>query len=56
MNFLAHLYLSGNEEHLIVGNFLADFIKNRQVVLLPRPIQESGCTARSTRSPTSTRS
>ncbi len=40
MNFLAHLYLSGDEEHLIVGNFLADFLKNRQVASLPRPIQE----------------
>ena len=23
MNFLAHLYLSGPDEHLLVGNFLA---------------------------------
>ena len=40
MNFLAHLFLSGNEEHLIVGNFLGDFLKNRQVARLPRPFQE----------------
>lgn len=40
MNFLAHLFLSGSHEHLIVGNFLADYLKNRDVAALPRPIQE----------------
>ncbi len=27
MNFLAHLYLSGNDPELAIGNFIADFIK-----------------------------
>lgn len=27
MNILAHAYLSGNDEGLIIGNFIADFIK-----------------------------
>lgn len=40
MNFLAHLYLSDHKEHLLVGNFLADFLKNKEVAKLPRPIQE----------------
>lgn len=40
MNFLAHIFLSGNAPHLIVGNFLADFIKNKEVTALPRPVQE----------------
>lgn len=40
MNFLAHLFLSGEDEHLLVGNFLADFIKNKEVAKLPRPLQE----------------
>ncbi len=40
MNFLAHIYLSGRVPHLVVGNFLADFIKNKEVTALPRPIQE----------------
>ena len=40
MNFLAHIYLSGKVPHLVVGNFLADFIKNKEVAALPRPIQE----------------
>ncbi len=40
MNFLAHIFLSGNKDHLLVGNFLADYLNNRQVSALPRPIQE----------------
>ncbi len=31
MNYLAHLYLSGDEEPLIIGNFIADHIKGRQI-------------------------
>lgn len=27
MNFLAHLYLSGNDEEIIIGNFIADHVK-----------------------------
>src|SRR5688572_22768153 len=27
MNFLAHLYLSGNDEQLMVGHFIADSVK-----------------------------
>lgn len=30
MNFLAHLYLSGNSEKIKVGNFIADFVKGKQ--------------------------
>lgn len=40
MNFLAHLYLSGPDEHLVVGNFLADFISNKEVAALPTDIQK----------------
>jgi acyl carrier protein phosphodiesterase len=29
MNFLAHLYLAGDDEGLIVGNLLGDFVKGR---------------------------
>ncbi len=29
MNFLAHLYLSGNFDELMIGNFMADFIKGK---------------------------
>jgi len=31
MNFLAHAYLSGNVENIIVGNFIADHVKGRAV-------------------------
>lgn len=29
MNFLAHIYLSGTEEEVIIGNFIADGIKGK---------------------------
>lgn len=32
MNFLAHLYLSGNEEELMIGNFIADHVKGKQAM------------------------
>jgi acyl carrier protein phosphodiesterase len=27
MNYLAHLYLSGNNEDVLIGNFIADSVK-----------------------------
>ena len=30
MNFLAHAYLSGNDNKILVGNFIGDFIKGKQ--------------------------
>lgn len=35
MNFLAHLYLSGKEEDVIVGNFVADAIKGNALERYP---------------------
>ncbi|HCE59101.1 MAG TPA: DUF479 domain-containing protein [Prolixibacteraceae bacterium] len=29
MNYLAHLYLSGNDEKIMVGNFIGDFVKGK---------------------------
>ncbi len=29
MNFLAHIYLSGNSDDIKIGNFLGDFVKGR---------------------------
>ena len=40
MNFLAHLFLSCDREELLVGNFLADFIRNKDVLDFPGPIVE----------------
>jgi acyl carrier protein phosphodiesterase len=31
MNFLAHLYLSGNNPKIMVGNFLGDFVRGRNL-------------------------
>ncbi|RDV16334.1 DUF479 domain-containing protein [Pontibacter diazotrophicus] len=33
MNFLAHIYLSGEDEALLIGNFIADAVKGKQVDL-----------------------
>lgn len=30
MNFLAHAYLSGEEEEILIGNFIADHVKGKQ--------------------------
>jgi acyl carrier protein phosphodiesterase len=40
MNFLAHTYLSFSVPGIIVGNYLGDFVKNREVVLLPPVVRE----------------
>ena len=40
MNFLAHLFLSCEQEGLLIGNFLADYLSNEQVRQYPEPIQE----------------
>jgi acyl carrier protein phosphodiesterase len=32
MNFLAHAYLSGDDPKIMVGNFIADFVKGRQAL------------------------
>ena len=31
MNFLAHLFLSGNNEEILVGNLLGDFMRGRKI-------------------------
>lgn len=33
MNFLAHAFLSGNEPELLLGNFIADSVKGKQIEL-----------------------
>jgi acyl carrier protein phosphodiesterase len=39
MNFLAHIYLSGNNELLKIGNFMADGIRGKQFETYPKAIQ-----------------
>lgn len=31
MNFLAHLFLSGNHEEIMVGNFIGDFVRGKDI-------------------------
>lgn len=39
MNFLAHLYLSGQDNEIRIGNFIADSIKGKQYLKYPEKIQ-----------------
>ena len=40
MNFLAHIYLSGNSDSLKIGNFIADSIRGKQYLSFPLEIQK----------------
>jgi len=40
MNFLSHLYLSGNSEGLIIGNFIADSVKGNAINDFPEEIRK----------------
>ena len=40
MNFLAHIFLSCEREELLIGNFLADYLNNKQVRQYPEAIQQ----------------
>ncbi len=40
MNFLAHIYLSGNNEDIILGNFIADSIKGKKYLKYPPEVQK----------------
>jgi acyl carrier protein phosphodiesterase len=40
MNILAHMYLSGGINELMLGNFMGDFVKGNQYLNFPEPIQQ----------------
>lgn len=40
MNFLAHIFLSGKNEELIIGNFIADSVKGKKYLNFPPDIQK----------------
>lgn len=40
MNFLAHTFLSGDDEELLLGNFIADSVKGRQAELYPARVAQ----------------
>ncbi|MBB1140143.1 ACP phosphodiesterase [Myroides sp. WP-1] len=39
MNFLAHVYLSGDHEKRAIGNFIADSIRGKQYLEFPKEVQ-----------------
>ncbi len=38
MNFLAHIYLSGDHEDLLVGNFIGDYVKGNNYLKYPKDV------------------
>jgi acyl carrier protein phosphodiesterase len=40
MNFLAHLFLSHHDDNLMIGNLIADFITNRDLINLSEAVRE----------------
>jgi acyl carrier protein phosphodiesterase len=40
MNFLAHIYLSGDDDYLKIGNFIADSIRGNKYLNFPKEIQK----------------
>ena len=39
MNYLGHLYLSGNDEKIMVGNFIGDYVKGKNMEKYPEKIR-----------------
>jgi acyl carrier protein phosphodiesterase len=42
MNFLGHLYLSGDDNEIIAGNFMGDFVKGREKIKAFEPAIAKG--------------
>jgi acyl carrier protein phosphodiesterase len=40
MNYLAHIFLSGNQQSVQIGSFIADFVKGKQLYTYPTEIQQ----------------
>ncbi len=40
MNFLAHIYLSGDDQELKIGNFIADSVKGKKFSQFPDRVQQ----------------
>lgn len=40
MNYLAHLYLSGEDDKLLTGNFIGDYVKGKNYLNYPGKIRE----------------
>ncbi|MBE0676769.1 MAG: DUF479 domain-containing protein [Bacteroidales bacterium] len=39
MNVLAHIYLSGDSEKIIIGNYIGDYVKGRDYLKYPDPVR-----------------
>lgn len=40
MNFLAHLFLSGNDAEIRLGNFIGDYVKGKRFDMYPAKVQQ----------------
>lgn len=40
MNYLAHIYLSGDNEEVVVGNFMGDYVKGQDLNNYPKAIKK----------------
>lgn len=40
MNFLAHIYLSGDSDEILVGNFIGDYVKGKEYLQYPVNIRK----------------
>ena len=40
MNFLAHIYLSGNSDEILIGNFIGDYVKGKEYLHYPVMIRQ----------------
>ena len=40
MNYLGHIFLSGKNEQLLVGNFIGDYVKGKQYLHYPEEIRK----------------
>jgi acyl carrier protein phosphodiesterase len=39
MNVLAHIYLSGDSDKIIIGNYIGDYVKGRDYLKYPEPVR-----------------
>lgn len=40
MNFLAHIYLSGDSREILIGNFIGDYVKGKNITGYPEEVKK----------------
>ena len=40
MNFLAHIYLSGDSREILIGNFIGDYVKGKKISGYPEEVKQ----------------